>query len=171
MNPTILIVDDEKHTREGLRSSLEDSFDVYIAADIAGALSVLENETVDVMVTDLRLGGEDGMELIDRTLKMPHPPICVMMTAYGTVDTAVEAMKHGAYDFVTKPINIDRLEILINRALRGRDTEKENVELRQQVETRFGLENIIGESLAMHEVFDTIRQVAPTRVTVLIEGE
>jgi two-component system response regulator AtoC len=171
MTPTILIVDDEKHTREGLRAALEEKFDVYVAADIASALSVLENETVELMVTDLRLGGEDGMQLIDRALQMPHPPICIMMTAYGSVDTAVEAMKHGAYDFVTKPINIDRLEILIARALRGRDTEKENRELRQQVEQRYGLENLIGESLPMQEIFDTIKQVAPTRATVLIEGE
>src|ERR1043166_9794928 len=97
MTPTILIVDDEKNTREGLRASLEDAFDVYVAADIAGALSVLENENVDLMVTDLRLGAEDGMKLIDRALAMPHPPICIMMTAYGSVDTAVEAVKPGAY--------------------------------------------------------------------------
>src|SRR2546423_14620542 len=87
MNPTILIVDDEKHTREGLRTSLEDSFDVYIAGDIPGALSVLENEDVDLVLTDLRLGGEDGMALIDKALARPHPPIVIMMTAYGGVDT------------------------------------------------------------------------------------
>ena len=171
MNPTLLIVDDEKHTRDGLRSSLEDDFDVYVAADIQGALNVLEADSIDVMVTDLRLGGEDGMTLIDRALALPHPPVCIMMTAYGSVDTAVEAMKHGAYDFITKPLNIDRLEILINRALRSREAEKENKELRQQVEQRFGLENLIGNSPAMIEVFDVIRQVAPSRATVLIQGE
>src|SRR5438067_7488575 len=171
MISTILIVDDEKHTREGLRASLEDEFDVYIAADIGGALSVLENESVDLMVTDLRLGAEDGMKLIERALAMPHPPICIMMTAYGSVDTAVEAMKRGAYHFVTKPVNLDELEILIKRALKSRDTETEVRELKQQVEKRYGLENLIGESAAMHEVFDTVKQVAPTRATVLIEGE
>ncbi len=171
MQPTILIVDDEKHTREGLRSSLEESFDVYTAADVQGALNVLEADSIDVMVTDLRIGGEDGMQLIDRALTLPRPPVCIMMTAYGSVDTAVEAMKHGAYDFITKPLNIDRLEILINRALRSRQTEQENRELRQQVEQRFGLENLIGNSAAMNEVFDVIRQVAPSRATVLIQGE
>jgi DNA-binding NtrC family response regulator len=172
MRPTILIVDDEKHTREGLRTSLEESFEVYIAADIKEALSVLDGDVIDLIITDLRLGGgEDGMKLIDQVLKMPHPPICIMMTAYGSVDTAVEAMKHGAYDFVTKPINIDKLEILINRALKSRDMEKENVELKQQVEKRYGLENLIGESPPMLEIFDTIKQVAPSRATVLIEGE
>jgi DNA-binding NtrC family response regulator len=171
MSPTLLIVDDERHTREGLRSALEDRFDVYVAGDIASAISVLENDSIDLVVTDLRLGGEDGMQLIDRALRLPHPPICIMMTAYGSVDTAVEAMKHGAYDFVTKPINIDRLEILIQRALQGRETEKENRELKQQVEKHYGLENIIGNSAVMQEVFDTVKQIAPTRATVLIEGE
>src|SRR5215203_3103115 len=134
MNPTILIVDDEKHTREGLRASLEDSFDTYVASDIGGALSVLERESVDLVLTDLRLGGEDGMVLIEKILAMPHPPICIMMTAYGSVDAAVEAMKRGAYDFVTKPLNIDKLEILIKRALRSRAVEKEVVELKKAVD-------------------------------------
>ncbi len=172
---TILIVDDEKHTRDGLRRSLEDGedFEVYVAGDVAGAVSILESESVDLLLTDLRLGGEDGMALIDRALKMPTPPVCIMMTAYGSVDTAVEAMKRGAYDFVTKPVNLDRLEVLIRRALRSREVESENKELRQQVEKRSGkgLETLIGTSAAMQEVFDTIRQVAPTRATVLIEGE
>ena len=171
MNPTLLIVDDEKHTREGLRASLEDSFDVYIAADIGGALGVLEREHVDLVLTDLRIGGEDGMALIDKILALPNPPIIIMMTAYGSVDAAVEAMKRGAYDFVTKPLNIDKLEILIHRALRGRAIEKEVVDLKQQVDKRFGLERLLGESAVMHEVFDTVRQVAPTRATVLIQGE
>jgi two-component system, NtrC family, response regulator AtoC len=171
MSSTILIVDDERHTREGLRAALEDRFDIYVAADIPGAISVLENDTIDLMVTDLRIGAEDGMQLIDRALHLPHPPICIMMTAYGSVDTAVDAMKHGAYDFVTKPINIDRLEILIQRALQGRETEKENRDLKQQVQKNFGLENIIGNSAVMQEVFDTVRQIAPTRATILIEGE
>lgn len=171
MSAVILIVDDEKHTREGLRHSLEDHFDVYVAADATGAISVLDNEQVDVMVTDLRLGGDDGMKLIDTVLQRSRPPICIMMTAYGSVNTAVEAMKRGAYDFVTKPINIDELEILIKRALQSRKTEAEVVQLKQVVEKKFGLENIIGESAAMQEVYDTVKQVAPSRATVLIEGE
>src|SRR5688500_18122956 len=157
MNPTLLIVDDEKHTREGLRSSLEDNFEVYVAADMQGALNVLQGDTIDLVLTDLRLGGEDGMVLIDKVLALPHPPIVIMMTAYGSVDAAVEAMKRGAYDFVTKPINIDKLEILINRALRTRQTETEVVELKKVVDKRFGLERLIGESQPMAVVFDTVR--------------
>lgn len=171
MQPTILIVDDEKHTRDGLRRVLENDYDVYVAGDIAGAMDVLERENIDILLTDLRLGGEDGMTLIDRALKMPHPPICIMMTAYGSVDTAVEAMKRGAYDFVTKPLNLDKVEILIGRAVQSRKLEQENRSLREQVDERYGLENIIGESPALREVLDTIRQVAPSSASVLIEGE
>src|SRR5213594_3412250 len=171
LQPTILVVDDEKHTRDGLRRLLEDNYDVYVAPDIAGAMNVLEREQIDVLLTDLRLGSEDGMALIDRTLKMPRPPICIMMTAYGTVDVAVEAMKRGAYDFVTKPLNLDKVELLIARAVQGRKLEQENRALRQQVDERYGLENIWGESVALHEVLDTIRQVAPSSANVLIEGE
>src|SRR5229473_3179411 len=171
LQPTILIVDDEKHTRDGLRRLLENEYDVYVAADIAGASDVLEREQIDILLTDLRLGNEDGMTLIDRALKMPHPPICIMMTAYGSVDIAVEAMKRGAYDFVTKPLNLDKVEMLIARALQSRKLEQENRTLRQQVDERYGLENIIGESAALREVLDTIKQVAPSSANVLIEGE
>ncbi len=168
---TILIVDDEKHTREGLRLSLEDDFDVYVASNSAEALEVLQNDAVDVMLTDLRLGGESGMDLISQALKLRQPPICIMMTAYGSVDTAVDAMKAGAYDFVTKPLNLDEVEILIKRALKGRTLERENVELKRQVERKFAVDGILGTSEVMKPIFEVIEQVAPTRATVLIEGE
>ena len=168
---TVLIVDDEKNTRDGLRLSLEDEFDVYVAANTAEANEILKNESVDVMVTDLRLGGEDGMELITKTLTQPKPPVCILMTAYGSVDVAVEAMKKGAYDYVSKPLNIDELEIVIKRAIRSRSVEEENLALKEQVTDRYGLENIIGHSAVMQPVFETIKQVAPTRATVLIGGE
>jgi len=171
MQGTILIVDDEKHTREGLRQSLEEEFDVYTAGNLDEALNVINSDHIDLVLTDLRLGGEDGMSLIERVLQRPRPPVCILMTAYGSIATAVEAMKRGAYDFVTKPVNIDELGIKISRAIKGRQTEQENIHLRQQVDKRFGLENIIGESKAMHDIFDTIRQVAPSRATVLILGE
>lgn len=168
---TVLIVDDEKNTRDGLRLSLEDEFDIYVAAGVDEAGEVLKAEAVDVMVTDLRLGGESGMDLIALALSRPRAPVCILMTAYGSVDIAVEAMKKGAYDYVSKPLNIDELELVIKRAIRSRSIEEENASLRAQVDDRFGLENIIGQSAAMRPVFDTIRQVAPTRATVLIEGE
>src|SRR5512140_1398092 len=171
VQPTVLIVDDEKHTRDGLRRLLENDYDVYVAADIAGAMDVLEREQVDVLLTDLRLGKEDGMVLIDLALKMSRPPICIMMTAYGSVDVAVEAMKRGAYDFVTKPLNLDKVELLIARAVQSRKLEQENRALREQVDERYGLENIWGDSQALHDVLETIKQVAPSSANVLIEGE
>jgi two-component system, NtrC family, response regulator AtoC len=171
MRGTILIVDDEKPTREGLRQSLEDEFDVYTAGNVDEALNALSTDHIDLVLTDLRLGGEDGMALIEKILQRPRPPICMLMTAYGSIATAVEAMKRGAYDFVTKPINIDELGLKIARAIKGRQTEQENVHLRQQVDKRFGLENLIGESRAMHDIFDAIRQVAPSRATILLMGE
>jgi two-component system, NtrC family, response regulator AtoC len=171
MQGTILIVDDEKHTREGLRQSLEEEFDVYTAGNLDEALNVLNSDHIDLVLTDLRLGGEDGMTLVERILQRPRPPVCILMTAYGSIATAVEAMKRGAYDFVTKPVNIDELGIKISRAITGQQTEQENIHLRQQVDKRFGLETIIGESKAMHDIFDTVRQVAPSRATVLILGE
>ncbi|MEX1119027.1 MAG: sigma-54 dependent transcriptional regulator, partial [Terrimicrobiaceae bacterium] len=168
---TLLIVDDEKNTRDGLRDALEDHFEVFVAGDIQGALAVMETDVVDVIVTDLRLGGESGMELVDKMTKLAKPPVCIMMTAYGSVDTAVEAMRRGAYDFVTKPVNIDRLEMLIRRALRERAMQKENVELREKVTRSHGLEKMLGRSSAMEQVFEVIRQVAPSRATVLVQGE
>ncbi|MGI8432237.1 MAG: sigma-54-dependent transcriptional regulator [Chthoniobacterales bacterium] len=172
MEPTVLIVDDEKHTRDGLRTLLGDQYDTYVAADVTSALEVLQRDQIDLLITDLRLGGgEDGMTLIERALKMPHAPACIMMTAYGSVDTAVEAMKRGAYDFVTKPLNLDKVEMLVARALGSRRLEQENRSLRKQVDERFALENILGESEALREVLDTIRQVAPSAANVLLEGE
>ncbi len=170
-SPTVLIVDDEKHTREGLRLSLEDDFDVYVAGSTAEALELLKEDSIDVMLTDLRLAGESGMDLIDQALKLPKPPICIMMTAYGSVDTAVDAMRRGAYDFVTKPLNLDEVEILIKRALKSRTLEKENAELKKQVERKYSVEGILGTSEAMKTVFEMVEQVAPTRATVLIGGE
>jgi len=168
---TILIVDDEKHTRDGLRLSLEDDFDVYVAADAAQAMEVLKNEQVDVMLTDLRLGGDDGMKLLEDAQRMPKPPVCIMMTAYGSVDTAVEAMRRGAYHFVTKPLNLDEVDLLIKRALRSRKLEAENQVLKKQVERKYSVQGILGQAEVMKPILETIEQVSPTRATVLIEGE
>ena len=169
--PTVLIVDDEKHTRDGLRLTLEDDFDVYVASNAAEAMEHLRHDDIAVMLTDLRLGADDGMHLLDEALKLPRPPVCIMMTAYGSVDTAGEAMRRGAWHFVTKPLNLDEVELLIKRALRSRTLEQENVQLRQQVERKFSVSGILGQSDAMKQVIETVQQVAPTRATVLIEGE
>ena len=171
MLATILIVDDERHTRDGLRAALEDEFDVYVASDKREALAVLDTELIDVVVTDLRLGADNGMEIVDECLRQSKPPIVIMMTAYGSVDTAVEAMKRGAWHFVTKPLNIDELEIIIKRALQTRRLQNENVALVRQVEEKYALDRILGKSEVMKQVYETIEQVAPAKATVLIGGE
>ena len=169
---TLLIVDDEKPTREGLRTALEDRYEVYIAEDAATAMDLLERERFDVLLTDLKLPGEDGMKLITRAKSLSHPPVCILMTAYGSEDVAVQAMKGGADDYIAKGrMQIDELEMRIARALRGRKLESENTALRQQIDTKFGMENIIGRSGVMKEVFETVQQVAPSKATVLILGE
>ena len=167
----VLIVDDEKHTRDGLRAALEDHYEVYVAGDAAGAMTTLDADPADVVITDLKIGTDDGMELMEKILKRSAPPICIMMTAYGSVDTAVEAMRRGAYDFVTKPVNIDRLEMLIRRALREREVQAENIELRREVVKARTPDKMIGRSPVMERLFETIRQVAPSKATVLIQGE
>jgi len=170
--PMILIVDDEKTTRDGLRVALEDHYDVWVAGDSKDAMNLLEQENFAVMLTDFRLPQEDGMKLIARAKSLPHPPICILMTAYGSEELAVEAMKHGVDDYIAKGrMQIDELEMRIARALRQQHLEIENVSLRQQLQTKFGLEHIIGDSSAMHELLDIVRQVAPTRTTVLLLGE
>jgi two-component system response regulator AtoC len=171
MQPTLLIVDDERSTREGLRSALEDEFDVYTASGIAEAMSILKSEPIQLLLTDLRLGGESGMDLLDKALALPDPPVAVMMTAYGSVDTAVEAMRRGAWHFVTKPLNLDEVEMLLKRALRNRTLETENKQLVQQVAQSHSLDKLIGKSPEIRRVSELIRQVAATRATVLIEGE
>ncbi len=172
MTPTLLIVDDEKTTREGLRAALEDRYDVYLAEDAKMATELLEKESFDVLLTDFRLPSEDGMKLITRAKSLSKPPICILMTAYGSEELAVEAMKRGADDYIAKGrLQIDELEMRIARALRQRNLEAENVSLRQQLDSKFGLENLIGESAAMREVFEIVQQVAPTRATVLLQGE
>ncbi len=177
--PILLIVDDEKNTRDGLRMALDDEFDCYVASDITQAKVILESENVDVMLTDLRMGGESGMDLLLYAQSLKHSPVSIMMTAYGSVDTAVEAMRLGAWNFVTKPLNIDEVELLIKRALRGKKIEVENAvlavenaELKASVGAPHrGLENIIGRSPAILKIHSLINQVAATRATILIEGE
>ncbi len=170
--PTLLIVDDEKPTRDGLRAALEERYDVYVADDAKTAMELLEAEHFDVMLTDFRLPGEDGLKLIARAKSLPKPPICILMTAYGSEELAVDAMKRGADDYIAKGrLQIDELEMRIARALRHQNLETENVSLRQQLDTQFGFENIVGKSPAMKEIFEVVQQVAPTRATVLLMGE
>lgn len=171
MLPVLLIVDDEKATRDVLCSALEDDYEVYAAANGKAARAILASEPVDILLTDLRLGGESGMELIDYAQTLPQAPVCIMMTAYGSPATAAEAKRHGAYYFVTKPLNLDEVELLLKRAAHTRSLEAENRELAASLHPTGGLDAMLGDSPQMQSIFNRIRQVAPTTATVLIEGE
>ena len=171
MPATILIVDDEKHTREGLELALEDDYDVYLAENPEEAFNLLDAESFDVVLTDLKMAGKSGMKVIDRAIQLPNRPVCIMMTAYGTVDVAVEAMKRGAYDFLTKPVNLEKLELLIGRALEVRKTKEENTDLHERLDKKYSFEGIIGESGSLAAVLERVRLVAPANTTVLLEGE
>ncbi|MGC9452182.1 MAG: sigma-54-dependent transcriptional regulator [Oceanipulchritudo sp.] len=171
MPATVLIVDDEKHTREGLMLALEEEYDVYLASDAEEAFRLMDSEPFDVVLTDLRMAGKSGMKVIDKAFALPKRPVIIMMTAYGNVETAVEAMKRGAHDFLTKPVNIEKLEILIRRALQSRKTEERVEDLQQRLDKKFSFEGIVGHSPALADIIDKVRLVAPTRTTVLIQGE
>ncbi len=172
MTPTLLIVDDEKTQREGLRAALEDHYDVYLAEDAKTAMDLLEKDHFDVLLTDFRLPSEDGMKLITRAKSLSRPPICILMTAYGSEELAVDAMKRGADDYIPKArLQIDELDMRIARSLRQQNLETENVSLRRQLDSKFRMENVVGHSPPMQEVLEVVQQVAPTPATVLLQGE
>jgi DNA-binding NtrC family response regulator len=171
MVPSVLIVDDEKHTREGLQQALAENYDVTVAANAEEAFNLLDAQPFDVVLTDLRMPGKSGLKIIDKALALPQRPAVLMMTAYGNIDTAVEAMKRGAVDFLTKPVNIERLEVLIQRALKTKTLEVEVQNLHERLDEKFKIEGIIGTSPKLKEVIDKMKLVAPSRATILIEGE
>ncbi len=172
MKPTLLIVDDEKPSREGLRTALEDHYDVYVAEDAKSATELLATEKFDVLLSDLRLPGEDGFQLIRRAKTLTPSPICILMTAYGSEDVAVEAMKQGADDYISKGrLQLDELEIRIARLLKSRVLEVENIQLHQQLNNRYGLRSILGQSPAIQSLLEIVQQVAPSRATALLQGE
>ena len=171
MVPSVLIVDDEKHTREGLQQALAENYDVTVAANADEAFNLLEAQPFDVVLTDLRMPGKSGLKIIDKALALPQRPAVLMMTAYGNIETAVEAMKRGAVDFLTKPVNIERLEVLIQRALKTKTLEVQVEQLHERLDEKFRIEGIIGTSPKLQAVIDKMKLVAPSRATILIEGE
>ena len=144
MSLSLLIVDDEKPTREGLRAALEEKFDVYVAESAESALKLLEKESFDVLLTDLRMPGSDGFQLITRAKSLAKPPVCILMTAYGSEDVAVEAMKRGADDYVAKGrMQIEELELRIQRAMKHQNLEAENKQLHERLDKKYGVTSIV----------------------------
>jgi DNA-binding NtrC family response regulator len=168
----LLVADDEKNIREGLAAALElDGHEVVLAADGDEGWKRFQKGDIDLVVTDLRMPGLSGEEFLKRiSSETPGVPV-IVLTGHGTVENAVEAMRNGAYDFLTKPVNLDRLSLLVKRALQNRELILQHRRLEEDLERKKQFDSIIGTSSAMRRVFDTIRQVAPTKASVLITGE
>ncbi|HTE53746.1 MAG TPA: sigma-54 dependent transcriptional regulator [Kofleriaceae bacterium] len=168
----ILIVDDEANARTALADLLRDEgYAVETAADGFKALPKLEDFGPDLLLTDLRMPGMDGLDLVRKARDIDPETAAVVMTAHGAVDTAVAAMRQGAADYLTKPINVEELVIVIERALERRRLRREAGVLRARLSERFSVQNIVGTSPPMQKVFETVLQVAASRASVLITGE
>jgi len=172
MRSTILIADDEKNIREGLAEALTlDGYTTRTAADGAEALKTVETGDIDLVITDLKMPAKSGTEVLKTVVgRYPGLPV-IVLTGHGTIEDAVSAMRVGAFDFVTKPVNLDHLSLLVKRALESRELARKNRELEDEVETQRRSSSIIGGSNEMKKVFDLVRRVAPTRASVLVTGE
>jgi DNA-binding NtrC family response regulator len=168
----ILVVDDENNARSALAELLRDEgYSVETAPDGFKALPKLQEFAPDLLLTDLKMPGMDGVTLMEKAVTADPDLSAVVMTAFGAIDTAVTAMRAGAADYITKPINLDELTIVIDRALERRRLKLETGQLRRRLASRDRIENIVGASAPMSRVFETIMQVAPSRASVLIIGE
>jgi len=169
---SILIVDDELSVRQSLKHwFLEDGFDVETAEDGQDALEKMNSGPYDIILVDIKMPGMDGITLQKRIKEIDKDVIVIIITAYASVDTAVDALKHGAFDYVTKPIDPDDLSHLIRNALKQKELSEENVRLKENISEMSMRDQIIGQSTEMKRVFDMIDQVAGTDSTVLIRGE
>ena len=168
----ILIVDDEANARTALAELLRDEgFQVETAADGFKALPKVEEFGPDLLLTDLKMPGLDGLELMRKARESDPDIAAVVMTAYGAIDTAVAAMRQGAADYLTKPINVDELLIVMERVLERQRLHRESGILRERLSERHRIQNIVGSCAAMQRVLETVLQVAPSRASVLVSGE
>lgn len=172
MKFNVMVVDDEKNIRAGLGKAIElDGHNVYLAEDGQQAWETVEEEEIDLIIADLKMPRMSGEELLRRvTQSYPTLPV-IILTGHGTIENAVQAMRDGAYDFLTKPVNLDRLSLLVKRALSTRELSLQHRALQQELEQKRQFANIIGKSAEMRHIFDVVRQVAPTKASVLITGE
>ncbi len=168
---SILVVDDEVGARESLKMILKGDYQIFLAKNAEEAFRQIDLHIPDVILLDLILPDMDGLRVLERIKQRLPDQIIIMITATKTVKTAVEAMKLGAYDYITKPFDVDELRLIIHRALSTRALKEENQRLWMEVDRTFGFDNIIGKSKEMKEIFKVVKQVADTRSTVLIMGE
>lgn len=172
MKFNVLVVDDEKNIREGLGKALElDGHNILLAADGQEAWETIENEEIDLIITDLRMPRLSGEELLKRVVDSYPTVQVIILTGHGTIETAVQAMRDGAFDFLTKPVNLDRLSLLVRRALSTRELVLQHRALQDELNKHRNFSNIIGKSTELKQVFEVVSQVAPTKASVLITGE
>lgn len=170
--PKVLIIDDEPLMRMSIADAMkEEGFGVKEAGLGKEGISLLREASYDILITDLRLPDMDGIEVLKACKRYSPETLVILITAFGTVDTAVEAMKYGAYDYVTKPFSMDELLLIAKRLIRLKDLEQENTMLKEQMEGRYNFSGIIGKSEKMKEIFDKVKTVAQTDSTVLLLGE
>ncbi len=168
----ILIVEDEKSMREVLKILLEgEGYDVSTASDGAEGIANLDKDIFDLVITDVKMPKADGFEVLKRIKDVSPETIVIMITAFGTKDSAIEAMKLGAYDYISKPFNIDEIRLIVKKAMEKKQAQTELSILRQKVDTTYALENIIGQSPKMQELFRIIPRIAQSNSNVLITGE
>ena len=168
----ILVVDDEQSMQEFLEIFLRrEGYEVVTAGDVDTAVAHLESDEIDLVLTDMQMPDKTGLDLILAARDVSPDTIMIVVTAFGTTDSAIAAMKEGAYDYLTKPFKVDELRIVIEKALEKKVLSSENQRLRQQIRSHSRNRNIIGHSRAMQEVYDLIAQVAETKTNVLVYGE
>ncbi len=172
MKFTILIIDDEKNIREGLAANFElEDYNVKTAASGKEGLDLISKGDIDLVITDLRMPGISGEEVLQHVAtETPGIPV-IILTGHGSIDAAVNAMRHGAYDFLTKPLNLEQLNLIVQRALESHQIKIEHQELKKTVEENSALKNMIGNSLAMQKIQETIKKAAASKASVLITGE
>jgi DNA-binding NtrC family response regulator len=168
----LVVIEDEKNAADALAALLrDDGYETYVAYDAEAALRLLEAQEPDLVLTDLRLPGMDGLELLGRIRQMHPSTMVILMTAYGTVKNAVKAMKLGAEDYLSKPVDVEELELVVSRALEKKSLLAEASVLRQRLEQKYRFDNLVGESPPMLEVLKSVRQIAPSNASVLLLGE
>ncbi|ODS32983.1 MAG: sigma 54 response regulator [Candidatus Scalindua rubra] len=169
---TILIADDDESLRRVIEYNLSNKgYRVLLASNGTEALNIFKSEDVDIVVTDIKMEKIDGLELLEKVKRFKSNALVIMITAYGSIETAVRAMKLGAYDYITKPFDRDELQIMIKKALDLQSLMSENIRLRQELADRFSLDNIIGASSKMKRIYDLVARVAKSDSTVLLQGE
>ena len=168
----LIVIDDEKNAADALGALLrEDGYEVSVAHDAETALKLLETQDPDLVLTDLRMPGMDGVELLGRIKAMHPATMVILMTAFGTVKTAVKAMKLGAEDYLNKPVDLEELELVVERALEKKSLRAEASVLRDRLEQKYRFDNLVGESPEMLAVMKSVRQIAPSSASVLLLGE